>query len=100
MKLNEEQWAMTYDILVSIAFSTKSKRLMKVCNELGMGGENAVSEGVDPVVGPPRHQLVHALRLLVAEVGKLNSEHVSDNLLEALVVAEEILFRCENATTS
>lgn len=97
MRLTKKQWRVLGHCVGFVHHVAGEPRLGPVLERLGLHGQHGASEGVDPLTGPARHDLIHALRALVAEANRLESAAVSDDLLRVIMYAEEVLAGCEHA---
>ena len=104
MRLKRRDWALVSEALARCdpfwsQLPTLSKRQRKRMEmlffALGELGSTAAAQGIDPVDGPPRYALVHALRTVAAAINAIPSEAVSDDLCEALVRCEDVLAACD-----
>ena len=88
MQLSEKEWHLL-GRAVSFIYSYVGDRNMRpLVRLIGTRGKKGAAEGMDPLTGPPRHQIVHALRTLAAAVDEAE-------IREAKAAAKAILARCD-----
>jgi len=88
MQLSKREWYLL-GRAVSFIYSFVGDQSMKPLVKLiGTRGKKGAAEGLDPLTGPPRHEIIHALRTLAAAVDEAE-------IREAKVAAKAILARCD-----
>ena len=98
MKLTRRQWRAVQNAAAIASIATEDFSLSRAAIKMGRNGKHAATEGVDPIAGAPRYQLIHALRALVVAASKLQTSAVDDVFLRAVVHAEDLLHACEDPT--
>ena len=88
MQLTEDQWVQLGRAASFICYYVGDVSMKPLVKLLGMSGEMAAAEGLDPLAGPPRHETIHALRTLAAAVDEAE-------IREAKAAAKAILARCD-----
>ncbi len=100
MRITKKEWdAIGRAVLHKGLNNPHDKRLFRLVNLIGLYGELAAEDGVDPADGPPRHLLVQALRTLVACANRLDGAAMTDEFLKALVGCEGVLDLCDGVAT-
>jgi hypothetical protein len=96
MPLSKRKWKLVGAAVSFVCYACGEKRLRPVVDLLGVYGEHGAANGLDPFGSPPRHEIIHALRALVVAADRLDGRHVPDDLLKALVHAEDVLQQCDH----
>ena len=95
MKLSKKQWDLLSTSVLFTYSQTKSKAMRRLFRHFG-GRDDLADTGVDPVDGPPRHAIIHALRALVVAVNRLDNKQLTDDALKVLTEAEDVLGQCDH----
>jgi hypothetical protein len=106
MQLSKKQWRLLARAVGKICWvKAKQIRITKhllpvMFDGLGVDGEYGAAQGLDPCGLPPRHEIIHALRALVAAANRLDTKHLTDDALMALMEAEDVLDQCDHGVAA
>jgi hypothetical protein len=96
MRITKREWkAIGQAVLQKALENPDNKRFFRVSNIIGLRGELAAEDGVDPADGPPRYLLIQALRTVVACANRIDEAAITDEFLKAMVGCEGVLDLCD-----